>query len=97
MKLLRTLLAVVTEDGFSRAARSLHVTQPTVSQQIQRLESIVQAPLFHREKRPLRLTPAGRELVAHARQVIMLNNEVLSRVTAISRQETSGAAPRPCG
>ncbi|MEU8029873.1 LysR family transcriptional regulator [Streptomyces sp. NPDC049099] len=88
VKLLRTLLAVVTEDGFSRAAQSLHVTQPTVSQQIQRLESIVQAPLFHREKRPMRLTPAGRELVAHARRVIMLNNEVLDRVSAISSQET---------
>jgi DNA-binding transcriptional LysR family regulator len=90
VKLLRTLLAVVNEDGFSRAAQSLHVTQPTVTQQIQRLESTVQAPLFHRTKRPLRLTPAGRELVEHARRVIMLNNEVLDRVSAISSQETFG-------
>ncbi|KUN05452.1 hypothetical protein AQI95_16120 [Streptomyces yokosukanensis] len=86
VKLLRTLLAVVNEDGFARAAQSLHVTQPTVSQQIQRLESIVQTPLFQRTKRPLRLTPAGREMVAHARRVIMLNNEVLTRVSAISSQ-----------
>ncbi|MEU2226633.1 LysR family transcriptional regulator [Streptomyces sp. NPDC018347] len=88
VKLLRTLLAVVKEDGFSRAAEALHVTQPTVSQQIQRLESIIQAPLFQRAKRPLRLTPAGRELVAHARRVILLNNEVLSKLSAIRSQDS---------
>ncbi|WP_030684515.1 LysR family transcriptional regulator [Streptomyces sp. NRRL B-1347] len=88
VKLLRTLLAVVNEDGFSRAAQSLHVTQPTISQQIQRLESIVRAPVFQRAKRPPRLTPAGRELVAHARRVLMLNNDVLSRVSALSSRDS---------
>ncbi|GGV51569.1 LysR family transcriptional regulator [Streptomyces spectabilis] len=88
VKLLRTLLAVVNEDGFSRAAQSLHVTQPTVSQQIQRLESIVRAPVFQRAKRPPMLTPVGRELVAHARRVIMLNNDVISRVSALSSQDS---------
>ncbi|WP_030746534.1 LysR family transcriptional regulator [Streptomyces griseus] len=90
VKLLRTLLTVVDEDGFSRAAQSLHVTQPTVSQQIQRLESLIQAPLFHRTKRPLRLTPAGQELVAHARRVLMLNSEVLDKLSAIRSHETFG-------
>ncbi|WP_318202294.1 LysR family transcriptional regulator [Streptomyces sp. SCL15-4] len=88
VKLLRTLLAVVEEGGFARAAQSLHVTQPTVSQQVQRLESIVQTPVFHRTKRPLRLTPAGRELVIHARHVIRLNGDVLDRVSALCSQET---------
>ncbi|MFF7097134.1 LysR family transcriptional regulator [Streptomyces rubradiris] len=88
VKLLRTLLAVVDEGGFARAAQSLHVTQPTVSQQVQRLESVVRTPVFHRTKRPLRLTPAGRELVAHARQVIRLNNDVLNRVSALCSKAT---------
>lgn len=88
VKLLRTLLAVVDEGGFARAAQSLHVTQPTVSQQVQRLESIVRTPVFHRTKRPLRLTPAGRELVAHARYVIRLNNDVLNRVSALCSHAT---------
>lgn len=88
VKLLRTLLAVVDEGGFARAAQSLHVTQPTVSQQVQRLESIVRTPVFHRTKRPLRLTPAGRELVAHARHVIRLNNDVLNRVSALCSKAT---------
>jgi DNA-binding transcriptional LysR family regulator len=87
VKLLRALVAVVDEGGFARAAQALHVTQPTISQQIQRLESIVQTPLFQRDKRPLRLTPAGREVVAHARRVIVLNNDVLSTVSALRSQE----------
>lgn len=88
VKLLRTLMAVVEENGFARAAQTLHVTQPTVSQQIQRLESIIQAPLFQRAKRPLRLTPAGREVVAHARRVILLNNEVLSKLSTLHSQKS---------
>ncbi|MFC4033366.1 LysR family transcriptional regulator [Streptomyces polygonati] len=87
VKLLRTLVAVVDEGGFARAAHALHVTQPTISQQIQRLESIVQALLFQRAHRPLSLTPAGREMVAHARRVILLNTEVLDSVFAL-RSET---------
>ncbi|MEV3859280.1 LysR family transcriptional regulator [Streptomyces sp. NPDC050095] len=88
VKLLRTLLAVVNEDGFSRAARSLHVTQPTVSQQINRLEAVIHAPLFHSTRRPLRLTAAGREMVAHARRVILLNSQVLDKLSALRSQET---------
>ncbi|WP_299541168.1 LysR family transcriptional regulator [uncultured Streptomyces sp.] len=88
VKLLRTLVAIVDECGFARAAQALHVTQPTVSQQMQRLESIVQAPVFQRDKRPLQLTPVGRELVAHARRVLMLNGEVLSKLSAIQSDQS---------
>ncbi|MFJ5927348.1 LysR family transcriptional regulator [Kitasatospora sp. NPDC092948] len=88
VKLLRSLVAIVDEGGFACAARSLHVTQPTVSQQIQRLESIVEAPLFERTRRPLLLTPVGREVLAHARRVILLNNEVLDRIAALCSQDS---------
>ncbi|WP_158702308.1 LysR family transcriptional regulator [Kitasatospora sp. MMS16-BH015] len=87
VKLLRALVAVVDEGGFARAAQALHVTQPTISQQIQRLESVVETPLFHRTRRPLRLSPVGREVVAHARRVLLLNTEVLSTVSALRTQE----------
>ncbi|MFI2662503.1 LysR family transcriptional regulator [Micromonospora carbonacea] len=87
VKLLRALVAVVDNGGFSRAAQALHVTQPTVSQQIQRLESVVQSPLLERTNRPLRLTSAGRELVAHARRVLLLNSEVLGTLSALRGQE----------
>ncbi|GAA3289206.1 LysR family transcriptional regulator [Streptomyces cinereospinus] len=88
VKLLRTLVAIVEENGFARAAKSLHVTQPTVSQQMQRLETLVQAPLFQRGKRPLQLTPARRELVAHARRVILLNSEVLNKLSALQNPQS---------
>ncbi|MFB6890350.1 LysR family transcriptional regulator [Kitasatospora sp. NPDC056327] len=87
LKLLRALVAVVDEGGFARASQALHVTQPTISQQIQRLECILQEPVFQRDKRPLRLTPAGREVLAHARRVILLNNEVLGTIAGLRGQE----------
>ncbi|GAA2514168.1 LysR family transcriptional regulator [Winogradskya humida] len=88
VKLLRALVAVVDEGGFSRAAQALHVTQPTVSQQIQRLESVVQAPLLERTIRPVKLTSAGREVVAHARRVLLLNSEVLGILSALRGEES---------
>ncbi|MEV4636511.1 LysR family transcriptional regulator [Actinoplanes sp. NPDC049548] len=87
VKLLRALVAVVDEGGFSRAAQALHVTQPTVTQQIQRLESVVQAPLIERTNRRLKLTSEGRELVAHARRVLLLNSEVLGTLSALRGQQ----------
>jgi DNA-binding transcriptional LysR family regulator len=87
VKLLRALVAVVDEGGFSRAALALNVTQPTITQQIQRLESIVESPLLERTNRPLKLTGAGRALVAHARRVLLLNNEVLGTLSALRRHD----------
>lgn len=88
VKLLRALVAVVDHGGFSRAAQALHVTQPTISQQIQRLESAVQLPLIERPSPPLKLTSAGWELVAHARRVLLLNNEVLGTLSTLKGQES---------
>jgi len=87
MKLLRTLLAVVDHGGFARAARALHVTQPTITQQIQRLEAIVQAPLVQRSSHPLRLSSVGQELVTYARRAVLMNDEVLDNISGLRSQE----------
>lgn len=87
IKLLRTLLAVVDHGGFARAARALHVTQPAITQQIQRLESIVQAPLVQRSSRPLRLSLIGQELVDHARRAVLMNDEVLANISGLRGRE----------
>lgn len=55
---------VLAEDGnFSRAAERLHISQPALSQQIQRLEAEVGAPLVDRTSRPVALTEVGRRLL----------------------------------
>ena len=69
---LDALRAVVEEGTFARAADVLGFTQSAVSQQIGALERIVGERLFDRPggPRPVRLTPAGRLLLTHARAIL---------------------------
>ena len=67
---LRYFLAVVEEGGVTRAARSLHVAQPSLSQSLRTLERELGVELFQRVGRTLRLTAAGEALVGPARQTL---------------------------
>ncbi len=67
---VRYLLAVAEHRNFTRAAEALHVSQPTLSQQIRQLEDSLGAPLFDRSGRTLRLTDAGEAYVHHARRAL---------------------------
>jgi DNA-binding transcriptional LysR family regulator len=67
---LRYFLAVADELHFGRAAARVRVAQPAISQQIQRLERSVGARLFERNRREVRLTPAGEGLLPYAQRAI---------------------------
>ncbi|MFJ8311429.1 LysR family transcriptional regulator [Streptomyces sp. NPDC094147] len=56
---LRAFLAVARHASFTRAASELHVTQPSLSRSIQRLEGALGTRLIHRTSRSVTLTPAG--------------------------------------
>src|SRR5688572_22645662 len=64
------LVTVVDEGSFTRAAELLHVTQPALSHQIRALERTVGAQLLDRLPRAVRLTPAGRAWLPHARAAL---------------------------
>ncbi|MFD2763270.1 LysR family transcriptional regulator [Micromonospora eburnea] len=85
LRQLRYFLAVAEERSFSRAAALLHVSQPTLSQQIRAVERSVGAPLFHREPTGVRLTEAGFALLEPAQRAMV---EVADGVRAA--QETIG-------
>jgi DNA-binding transcriptional LysR family regulator len=70
IRLLRYFLAVVDEASITRASTVLRVAQPSLSRQIRGLEASLGRPLFDRRDGRLHLTPAGRQLVPMARDLV---------------------------
>jgi LysR family hydrogen peroxide-inducible transcriptional activator len=67
---LRYVCAIAETGSFSRAAERCHVAQPSLSQQVLKLEEDLGAKLFDRLGRSVRLTEAGRAFVPHARSIL---------------------------
>lgn len=65
---IETLLAVVGEGSYNKAARKLNLTQPAVTHHIKKLEEEFDCKLVFRDKSGLRLTPEGKILVKYARR-----------------------------
>jgi DNA-binding transcriptional LysR family regulator len=84
LRLWRQFLAVAEALHFGRAARSLHMTQPPLTQGIAQLERLLGARLFDRTKRSVRLTPAGEALLPGVR-------ELLARAQALPAQARAAA------
>lgn len=77
---LEVLITVAEEKSFSRAAKTLHKTQPAISQAIRRLESEVGETLFDRSSKEGVLTPAGEILLDYARQMLNLRRTAKTAV-----------------
>lgn len=67
---IRYFLAVAEHRNFTRAAQALHVSQPTLSQQIRQLEDTLGVPLLDRSGRTVRLTDAGAAYVHFAQRAL---------------------------
>src|ERR1700679_3295951 len=67
---LRYVCAIADTGNFSRAAERCHVAQPSLSQQVLKLEEDLGTKLFGRLGRRVRLTEAGRAFLPHARSIL---------------------------
>ena len=67
LRQLEYFVTVADEGSFTAAAELLQVSQPGLSHQIQALERELGGPLLERLPRRVRLTPAGRTTLPHAR------------------------------
>ncbi|SHG56045.1 LysR substrate-binding domain-containing protein [Streptoalloteichus hindustanus] len=77
---LRSLVAVADCGGFHRAAAALHLTQSAVSQHVRRLERVLGRPVVRREGRRFRFTPTGEALLAEARRLLSVHDEMIRRL-----------------
>src|SRR2546423_11658077 len=67
---LECFVAVVDEGSFTRAARRIGITQPSLSQHIKALETELDGAILDRLPRGVSLTPAGRSLLPEARTAV---------------------------
>lgn len=76
LKQLEAFVYVAEGGSFSKAARELYLTQPTVSAHISSLEKELNARLFVRNTKEVRLSDEGTQLYEYARQMIDLENKI---------------------
>jgi len=74
---LRSFHAVATTGSFTRAAESLHVSQPTVTTQVGQLEALYKVELFYRTGRRVAPTEMGERLLQLSRQIFSLESEAI--------------------
>ena len=67
---LQYVLEIARTLNFSKAAASLYVTQPALSQAVNKLEKQLSVQLFFRSRSRVSLTPAGEKFVERARSIV---------------------------
>ncbi|HEY0110226.1 MAG TPA: LysR substrate-binding domain-containing protein, partial [Fibrella sp.] len=83
------IVAIDTHRHFATAAEHCHVTQPTLSMQIQKLEDELGVLLFDRSKHPVVPTETGQVIVAQAREVLQASRRI-PELAKESRDEVGG-------
>lgn len=78
---LRYMLALAEEKHFGRAANRSHISQPTLSVAIRKLEQALNVQIFERGRTRVMITPIGEQLVAQAKKVL----EEADRLTLLAR------------
>lgn len=86
---IRAFHGVASHGSFSRAAHALHVTQPTLSGQVKRLEQVFGVKLFHRVRRGIELTELGKQLYAHTTRIEQAEHEI-AVLLAREKKEIAG-------
>jgi len=91
---LRYFVAVAETGGFVKAAQRCGVTQPSLSQQIRKLEAELGVPLFDRSPRGAVPTEAGRALLPRAQRILA---EVRETVAGVKKDVETGRGPLSIG
>ncbi len=85
LKELAYLVAVADYGHFGHAARSCHVSQPTLSTQLKKLEDRLGVALVERTSKNVHLTPVGEQIVVRAREILANADSIIE----IAKSQTS--------
>jgi len=85
---LEALVHLVDERSFSRAARKMHLTQPSLTKHIRNIEEALGSKVVNRSSRSLSLTPEGKILYDYARRIVKLRDEAREQVLRLREIET---------
>jgi LysR family transcriptional regulator, hydrogen peroxide-inducible genes activator len=84
------VLAVQQHGHFAKAAKACHVTQPTLSMQIQKLENDLGITIFDRSKKPILLTEIGKRIVTHMQATLSEARKIDQAIELSKNAELSG-------
>ena len=82
LRLVEYFVTVAEELHFGRAAERLHIAQPSLSQQVRRLEAQLGVSLLERNSRNVHLTPAGHALLQEGREALSHAQNAIQTVRA---------------
>lgn len=85
LRQLQYVIQIAAEKNFSRAAEKLHIAQPSLSQQLSKLEKEIGVMLFQRNTNSVELTHAGTIFVEKAQKVLDLINQIHIEMDDISQ------------
>jgi DNA-binding transcriptional LysR family regulator len=85
--LLEQLSAFSQCGTLSAAAEHLHLSQPSLSRSMRKLEELLGVPLFERQKNKITLNQTGRLAAEYARRILDTENEMAQRVRALDRSQ----------
>ena len=96
-KQLHYVLTLAHEGSFSKAADTLNITQPSLSQYIKKIEREIGQPLFDRTNGDVRITDAGRVYIEAGKRILDIEHQMENSFTDLSEHKTGsmiiGAAP----
>jgi DNA-binding transcriptional LysR family regulator len=85
---LESLVHLVEERSFSRAAKRMFLTQPSLTKHIRNLEDALGAKVVNRASRAFTLTPEGRVVFDYAKRILKLREEIADRVMRLRDSES---------
>jgi DNA-binding transcriptional LysR family regulator len=78
IEILRSFVSILDAGSFTKAAVRLNITQPAISAQIKRMQTLIGEELFHKDGAGISLTEKGETVCRYARRILALNDQILS-------------------